>query len=188
LLHWAEIAAKINNGRAIPIPKNMKLNKFVTKPIVEVLIANKTTNEAGLHGRTMAPKKNPKPNELKKGFLDVGDRICGKNLEKSKLNIKNKLTNAKIPKAMGEMIPITLVKETCKNFVKIKPTKNIELITPRETITPKSIIVLFDSFLETWFDKYAKNAGYNGKTQTAARGAKSPARKEIQKLTKIFII
>ena len=172
----------------MPIPKNMKLNKFAIKPIVEVLIANKTINEAGLHGRTMAPKKNPNPNELKKGFLAVGDFIWGKSREKSKLNIKNKLTIAKIPKAIGETIPITLVKDTCKNFVKINPTKNIELITPKATIIPKRIIVLFDSFLETWFDKYARNAGYNGKTQTAASGANNPARKEIQKLTKILTI
>jgi len=102
-----------------------------------------------LHGRTIAPKKNPKPNDLKKGFLAVGDFICGKNLEKSKLNIKNKLTTAKIPNAIGETIPITLVKETCKNFVKINPSKNIELTTPKATRIPKKIIVLFDSFLDT---------------------------------------
>ena len=76
-----------------------------------MLIANKTTNDAGLHGRTIAPKKNPKINELKKGFLTVGDFICGSNLLKSKLNIKNKLTIAKIPKAIGEIIPMALVSE-----------------------------------------------------------------------------
>ena len=31
----------------------MKFSKFVANPMVEVLMANKTTSEAGLHGRTI---------------------------------------------------------------------------------------------------------------------------------------
>ena len=145
-LHCAEINANKSNGRDIPTPKNMKLNKFVVKSIVDVLIANNTIREAGLQGNTIAPKKKPKIKELKKGFLSIGDFICGKSREKSKLNIKNKLMIAKIPNAIGETIPITFVKDACKNFVKINPNKNIEDITPNATIIPRSIIPRFDSF------------------------------------------
>lgn len=123
----------------------MKLNKFVVKSIVDVLIANNTISEAGLQGNTINPKKKPKLNELKKGFLNVGDFILGKSREKSKSNIRNKLTIAKIPKAIGEIIPIAFVKEDCKNVVKINPNRNIEDITPNATTTPKRIIPLFDS-------------------------------------------
>ena len=140
----------IKRGRAIPIPKNTKLKRFETKLIVEVLIANKTIKDAGLQGKTIAPKKNPKMNELSKGFFVTGARIClGNNLEKSKLKIKNKLTIAKIPKAIGEIIPIALVREACKNCVKINPTKNIEVITPKVTNKPRKIKVLFDSLLSS---------------------------------------
>ena len=59
-LHFADIIAKISNGSAIPIPKNKKLNKFVMNAIVEVDIAKRTIKEAGLQGKTIAPKKNPK--------------------------------------------------------------------------------------------------------------------------------
>lgn len=188
MLHCAEINANKSKGRDIPTPKNTKLNKFVTKSRVDVLIANRTMSDAGLHGRTIAPKKKPKINELRKGFLVIGAFIWGKSREKSKSKIKNKLTTAKIPKAIGEIIPIALVNEAWRNFVKINPNKNIENITPEATINPKRIIVFFDSFSDTWFDKYARNAGYNGKTQTAASGANKPARKDIQKLTNTLTI
>ena len=72
----------------------------------------------------------------------------GNNLEKSKLNIRNKLTTARIPKAIGEIIPIALVNDVCKNFVNIRPNKNMEDITPRVTINPKKINVFFDSLPE----------------------------------------
>lgn len=75
LLHCAETTANKSKGSDIPMPKNIKLNKLVIKSNVDVLIANKTTNEAGLQGRIIAPKKKPKINELKKGFLAVGDFI-----------------------------------------------------------------------------------------------------------------
>ena len=159
-LHWAEIIEKASRGRAIPIPKNMKLNRFVTKPIVDVLIANKTINDAGLQGKTIAPKKKPKIKDVANGFFVTGARNClGNNLEKSKLNIRNKLTIAKIPKAIGDIIPITLVREACRNFVNINPIRNMEDMTPEVTINPKRIKVFFDSFPENWLDRYAKNAG-----------------------------
>ncbi len=166
----------------------MKLKRFATALIVVVVNANKTIKEAGLHGRTIAPKNNPKTNALNKGFLIIGALIFGKILEKSKLNIKNKLTIARIVKAIGEMMPIAFVNEACKNFVKIRPTKNIENIIPRVTTIPKNIIVFFDSLPEIWLDKYAKNPGYNGITQTAAIGANNPAKKDIQKFIIILTI
>ena len=103
-------------------------------------------------------------------------------LEKSKLKIKNKLTIAKIPNAMGEIISMAFVKDDCKNFVKINPNINKEVITPMAVITPNIIIAPFDSLPESWFDRYARNAGYRGMTQTAAIGANNPAKKEIHRL------
>jgi len=127
----------------------MKLNRFVTKPIVDVLIANKTIRDAGLQGKTIAPKKNPKIKELANGFLVTGAFICfGISLLKSKLNIRNKLTTARIPKAIGDTIPITLVNDVCKNFVNINPIRNIEDITPKVTNNPKKMKVFFDSLPE----------------------------------------
>ena len=148
-LHCAEIDANKSRGRDIPTPKSTKLSKFVRKSTVDVLIANKTMSDAGLHGNTIAPKKKPKINELRKGFLVIGAFIFGKNLPKSKSKIKNKLTIASIPKAIGETIPIALVNEAWRNFVKINPNKNIEDITPKATINPNKIIVFFDSFSDT---------------------------------------
>lgn len=111
-----------------------------------MLIANKTIKDAGLQGKTIAPKKKPKTNELSKGFFVIGALIClGNNFEKSKLKIKNKLINARTPKAMGEIIAIALVREACKNCVKINPTKNIEVITPKVTSKPSKIKVFFDA-------------------------------------------
>ncbi len=148
-LHWAEIIEKASKGRAIPIPKKMKLNRFVTKPMVDVLMANKTINDAGLQGKTIAPKKKPKIKEVANGFLVIGAFIFfGIILVKSKLNMRNKLTRAKIPKAIGDMIPMTLVREACRNFVNINPIRNIEDMTPAVTINPKRIKVFFDSFPE----------------------------------------
>jgi len=165
----------------------MKLSRLVAKPIVEVLIANKTIRDAGLHGRTMAPKNRPKTRAVKIGFFRVGLLICGNNLLKSKLKIKNKLTTAKIVKAMGDIIPIALVREACRNFVKINPTINRDRITPKATVKPNKTNDFFDSLLSpvNWLDRYARNAGYNGRTQTAASGANSPAKKDIQKFTRM---
>ena len=74
-LHCAEINANKSSGSDIPMPKNTKLNRFATKSRVDVLIANRIISDAGLHGRTIAPKKKPKINELKKGFLVIGALI-----------------------------------------------------------------------------------------------------------------
>lgn len=147
LLFAAEIIEKINKGNAIPIPKNTKFNRLFMKLIVEVLIENKTINGAGLHGSIMAPKKKPNMNELSKGFLVIGAlTFFGINLVKSKLKINNILTKAKMLNAIGEIIPIALVKDSCNSLVKIKPTSNIDTIIPNVTIIPKIIKFFFDSF------------------------------------------
>ena len=148
-LYCAEIIEKANRGRAMPTPKNVKLSRLDVKSRVDVLIANKTIKDAGLHGKTIAPKKNPNTKELAKGFFVRGALIFfGISLLKSKLKIKNKLTTANIPKAIGEIIPIALVKDVWRNFVKISPTKNIETTTPKVTINPNKINVFFDSLPE----------------------------------------
>ncbi len=111
LLLVAERIANTSKGNPIPIPKNTKLSKFVVKLITEVDTANRTANEAGLQGRTIAPKNNPKINADKVGFFKTGAVVFGKNLPRSKLKIRKMLTTAKIPKAIGEMIPIAFVND-----------------------------------------------------------------------------
>ena len=76
----------------------------------------------------------------------------GKNFPKSKLNIKNKLTIPKIEKAIGETMPIALVKEACSNCVNISPKRNMEEITPSVTINPSlmNLLLTFSSSLEIW--------------------------------------
>ena len=117
---------------------------------MEVLIAKSMTKEAGLQGKTIAPKKKPKIKEGKNGFFVTGALIFGKILPKSMLKINKMLTNANIPKAIGETIPMAFVKDDCKNLVNIKPNKNIEETTPKVTITPSIIIFFLDSFPDNW--------------------------------------
>ena len=113
--------------------------------IVEVLTANNITKEAGLHGRTITPKNIPKRSEDKYGFCKTGAVFFGKNLPKSTLKISRTLTTANIEKAIGEAMLITLVNDSCRKKVKIKPTKNIDKTTPAVTISPNMIIVFFSS-------------------------------------------
>ena len=54
---------KKSKGRAIPKPNTRKLKRFSKKPEVVVDRAKRTTRDAGLHGKTMAPKKNPNTKE-----------------------------------------------------------------------------------------------------------------------------
>jgi hypothetical protein len=113
--------AKTSNGNAIPIPNTMKLRRLVKKSIVDALIANSTISEAGLQGKTIAPKNNPKTKEVNKGFLRIGACHFGINFPKSTSNISNTLTIASIPKAIGDMRPMALVNDSCNNKVKINP-------------------------------------------------------------------
>ena len=64
-LFAAEMMEKISKGAAMPMPNKIKLNKLRIKLVVEVDIANKIINAAGLQGSTIAPKKNPKIKEVK---------------------------------------------------------------------------------------------------------------------------
>ena len=121
--------------------------------MIEVLIANSIAKDAGLHGSTIAPKKSPKMKALRRGFLVTGALTLGKSFPKSKLNIKKILMMVKIPNAIGEIIPITFVKDFCKKKVKIKPNKNIEVKTPKLTTIPNPIIVFFSTFLSNLLAK-----------------------------------
>ena len=62
LLLPAEIHEKISKGNAIPTPNKMKFHKFPKKLMTDDVNAKSTINEAGLQGRTIAPKNNPKIN------------------------------------------------------------------------------------------------------------------------------
>jgi len=73
VLFCADIIEKSNRGVPIPNPKSKKLNRLLMKLVVDVLIANNIISDAGLQGRTIAPKNNPNMNALNRGFfLDGG--------------------------------------------------------------------------------------------------------------------
>lgn len=144
-------------------------------------LAKNAVIKAGLHGRTIAPKKKPKINALFRGFLfPVWIFVLGRNLEKSNSNIRAKLIKPKIAKAIGETIPITLVNDFCKSVVKINPNKIIKIIIPDKIVKPNKKNVFLLSFPENLFDKKAKNPGYNGRTQTAVKGVNNPRTKELK--------
>ncbi len=107
------------------------------------VLANKAAINKGLQGITIAPKKKPNKNPFNNGCLLVGVFGFGMNLETSKLNIKNKLIIPKIPKAIGEIIPITFVNETSNIVVKINPKINIKTITPAVITNPSNVSVFF---------------------------------------------
>jgi len=111
VLFAAEINANINRGSAIPIPNTKKLNKFNMKLIVDVLIANNTIKDDGLQGKTIAPKKKPKINEVKYAFFVTGACILGNIFPTSILKTKSRLINANIPNAIGEIICIAFVND-----------------------------------------------------------------------------
>ena len=67
----------------MPIPNTIKLIKFPKNDIIDVLIANNTTNEAGLQGSTIAPKKNPNRKLDSQGFFVIGELTFGKSFPKS---------------------------------------------------------------------------------------------------------
>lgn len=149
-----------NKGIPIPTPNTKKLIKFVRKPIVDELIANKTVIDAGLQGSIISPKNAPNNNALMYGFFAFGVLTSGNNLEKLKLKINIIETIPIIPKAMGEIIPIIFVKDVPKIAIKISPNKNIEIITPNVTNNPSIIAVfLCDLFSLIWFDRNARNPG-----------------------------
>ena len=82
------------------------------KLVVDVLIANRTIRDAGLHGRTIAPKKKPKIKALNMGLFLIGAFILGKNFPISKLNIIKILIIPSMANAIGLIIPIDFVKDS----------------------------------------------------------------------------
>ncbi|MDA0524296.1 hypothetical protein J2750_002228 [Methanococcoides alaskense] len=180
LLFVVDIAEKTSNGKLNPIPKAMKFRKFSRKPVLVRDLANRAAMNAGLHGTTMAPKKNPYKKAVMIGLLLFEMLVLGKNLPISKSSINNILMMNSMPNAIGEIIPMTFVSETCNIVVNNIPRSAIKRITPALIISPKMIgSFSFFSFPDIWLERYARNAGYNGKTQTAVSGVSNPSVKEI---------
>jgi len=151
-LEACDIREKTKSGKPIPIPKNMNVIKLLTKSIEITLLAKSAAMNNGLQGTTIAPKKKPYTKAPINGFLTVGVSILGKNLPTSISKISNKLIIISIPKAIGETIPITWVKEISRSVVNIKPSININRTTPNVIITPnKASVFLSDSLPESWF-------------------------------------
>ena len=109
--------------------------------------------KAGLQGITIAPKKKPKRKAFNSGLFEVGTFILGKNLLKSILKINNNPMMASIKNAIGDITPITLVNETCKMVVNIKPNKNINKITPEKISKPNPNICFLVAFTDILLDK-----------------------------------
>jgi hypothetical protein len=104
---------------------------FSRKSTVASVLVNRTAIKAGLQGTTMAPKKKPKEKALIQGFFCPVDIFTfGMYLPKSTLNIIRRLIIRRMPKAIGDITPITFVKETCRTVVNIIPRKNMNKITP----------------------------------------------------------
>ena len=121
----------------IPIPKSRKLIRLLMKDVVEEEIANSIARLAGLQGSTISPKNSPKSKASHNGFSFIGELNLGKIFPMFMLNIISRLIIARIPNAIGLMIPIALVRDSCKKKVKISPKINIEIITPNVTIKPR---------------------------------------------------
>lgn len=109
------------------------------KLVVEVDMANKIARDAGLQGKTISPKNNPNKNASHKGFCCIGELNLGKSFPISKLNIIKMLMMARIPNAIGLIIPMELVRDFCNKKVKINPKINIETITPNVTVNPSKM-------------------------------------------------
>jgi hypothetical protein len=173
----------MSNGNARPIPNDKKFSMFPKKLAVVVVrvFVKKAAISPGLHGKTIAPKKNPNRKALSKGFFVLGVFSCGMYLLKSKLNIKKILIIASIMKAIGETIFITLVSETFSIVVNTKPSSIMNRITPRVTVSPIIIGVFLSALAESLLERYDKKAGYKGKTQTAVNGVNSPSKKEVDR-------
>jgi len=80
-------------------------------------------------------------------------------LESSTSAIRSKENSARIVNAIGEMILVTVVKEICRSFVKIRPTANMLMIIPavikRPRVTRSFLeLATVEPFLScTWFAK-----------------------------------
>jgi len=67
-----EIAANTNKGKPMPMPKNRRRSTFSRKLKADMVLVKKAAINRGLHGTTIAPKKNPNMKALTQGFLAVG--------------------------------------------------------------------------------------------------------------------
>ena len=194
-----ETPANTNNGKPTPTPKNRNRKIFCTKSTVDTALANKIAINPGLHGTTIAPKKNPYRNALTHGFRAMGARPFGRNFQISvstpvtndrmPVTISIRLMTSRVPKAIGETIWTMLVKETSKRVVKTSPITNINSMTPVVIISPKRNIVFRPvRSPEICVDRYTKNPGYIGRTQTAPRGVANPSKNASHSMTSNPII
>ncbi len=135
----------------MPMPKNKKRAIFTAKSMPVAVVVKRTAINAGLHGTTIAPKKNPYMKALAQGFLTMGARPFGRNLPRSMSTLKTndkrlvtisrRLMMSNMPKAIGEAICMMLVKDTSRMVVNIRPIKNIKMIMPAVIISPNKKMV-----------------------------------------------
>lgn len=95
------------------------------------------------------------------------------------------LIRNKMPNAIGDIIPTIFVSDTCSIVVNNNPKTAIKRITPALIINPNMIgSLLFFSFPDIWFERYARNAGYRGNTHTAVSGVNNPSVNEKKRSVK----
>lgn len=110
LLWLDDIIENASSGNPMPSPNSVKLARLLTGFSNRNDLAKNIEMKAGLHGIMIAPKKNPKLNPLGKGFSNSGAEKL--NLDwKSTSSIMAMLRTARIPKATGETVPITAVRD-----------------------------------------------------------------------------
>ena len=165
-----------NKGRLIPIPYTTKFRKLLTKPNVVVLSAKRTVSDAGLQGNAIKPKREPNKKAPRMGFFARGPVILGRGSCLSKIIAM--LISPRSVNVTGPMIPMALLRAACKKTTTMRPKRNMDESTPATTHRLNCQIGCF----LLWPERYARNPGYIGSTHTAPRGAKTPARKESQRL------
>jgi len=67
-----ERPANTRRGNAIPNPKKANVNTLMIKSVTSNVLVKSAAINKGLHGTTIAPKKNPKRNALRYGFFASG--------------------------------------------------------------------------------------------------------------------
>jgi hypothetical protein len=112
LVKDADSNEKIRSGNPIPKPNEMKVTRFSKKPIVDNVVVKSAAINNGLHGITIAPKKNPKRRALNLGSFEIGVLILGSISPMFMFRINIMLITRSKLKAMGEITPITLVSDT----------------------------------------------------------------------------
>ena len=153
MLEAEDITENNNIGKDMPIPNAIKFSILTKNSITANALAKRAAINDGLHGITIAPKKNPNTNIPNREFLTFGVLTFGKYLPTSIFNINNMLIINNIKNAIGDIIPIIFVKDTCKNVVNINPNKNINVIMPRVIINPDIISNPLLNFLEILLER-----------------------------------